>query len=144
MVRVRWDTSTGDLVEVIPGDGPNQYSDDVNPKLVEEKLNNTERISEVTIAASVAGVYDGPASSDETLVTTETYSEPNSGEISTTLAFVEIADLIKKLEQITCGSCSHSPEDGGDWTTRERDGERLEYTDWICPDCGTVVHTEAY
>jgi hypothetical protein len=144
MVRVVWKPSTGELVDVKPGDGPNQYSDGANPDAVHQKLVGVEQISEVTIAASVAGTYEGPLSSEETLVTTETYTDDGVRENSTTLAFVEISDLMEKLEYIDCNNCSYSPDSGGDWLSQERDGKDLEYTDWICPVCEKIVHTEAY
>lgn len=144
MVRVSWETSTGELVDVRPGDGPGQYSDDTNAARVEERLRGAENISEITIAASIAEIYDGSIDSERAVVTTETYSEPSKDDVATTLAFVEYGDHTKKLEAIECSSCGFSPKSSTDWESRERKGAQYKYLDWICPECETIVHSEAF
>lgn len=144
MVRVSWETDTRKVVDVQPGDGPGQYSADVDPSRVRDELHTVGQVSEVTIAASVATAYEGPFSPENTLITTETYSKPGSKGVATTLAFVEIADLVEKLETIDCQNCSYTPSSSTDWETEEREGPQLQYTDWICPKCDSIIHTEAY
>ncbi|WP_367996669.1 hypothetical protein [Haloferax volcanii] len=144
MVRVSWETSTGKLVDVRPGDGPGQYSDGADAAKVEERLRETENISEVTIATSVAGIYGGSIDPESALVTTETYSDPSKDGVATTLAFVEYGDHTQKLEATECDSCGFVPESSTDWESRERKGPQYEYLDWICPECETIAHSEAF
>lgn len=144
MVRVSWEISTGELVDVRSGHGPGQYSDDVDAARVEESLQGTQNVSEITIAASIAGTYDGSIDPESALVTTKTYSEPSEDGVATTLAFVEYGDHTQKLEEIVCDSCSFVPESSTDWECRERKGPQYEYLDWICPECKKITHSEAF
>jgi len=144
MVRVSWKSPTGELVNIAPSDGPNQYSDDAEITRVRDILDDQQTVSESKVAAAVDSAYQGDLSSHSTVVSTETYRDSERTDINTTLAFVEISDLVDKLNYICCDECSYSPTDTEFWESRSREGSRFEYTDWICPECGKIVHVEAY
>ncbi|WP_152422186.1 hypothetical protein [Natrialba asiatica] len=144
MVSVSWERETGRLVAVQPGDGPGKYSAGVDPDAVREQLSGSDHVSEMAIAASVASAYDGPFSIEKTVVTTETYDKQDTAGVLTTLAFVEIADIGEKLGKISCENCNYTPDDNPNWLSQEREGPQLQYMDWLCPECNSIVHTEAY
>lgn len=143
MVRVSWEQNTGDLVSVRSGEGPGSYSSDVDLGEVKDVLESTNTISEPRIAAAVAGVHEGNEPI-QTIVTTETYEEPDNPGTKTTLAFIEIASLTEKLTRIICNSCGFHPDNSTCWDSQEREGTQLQYKDWKCPDCSSIVHTEGY
>lgn len=144
MVRVSWNGDTGEIIGVKSGSGPRRCSEDISPKQVEQALSDTSSVDEFEVAATIAAVYDGELDLETAVVTTETYPHPELDGARTTLGFVEKSNLIDKLSAIVCENCSFDPELGSDWSSRYRDGSQFEYTDWYCPDCGTVVHTEIY
>lgn len=141
MVRVSWEANTGELISVKKGDGPGQYSDTADPKAVKEHLSELGKVTEFNIATAVMKVYNGSINKKKSVVTTESY--PESPDVTTTVAFIEPSGLSSKLECVTCNNCGFSPQSMEEWYSESRKENNLDYTDWFCPKCKSIIHVEA-
>lgn len=120
MVLVTWDQETGELKEVQQGDGPGEYTDDVDADTVKKRLRDVDSINEEIIAGVIMSAYDGRLMEFSYQATVDTFeNSPNSdidgGRSVTTIGFVEVCDEESKLDLISCDSCDYSPSSANEW-----------------------------
>lgn len=152
MVRVTWSQRTGKVRNVRRGDGPGEFTDDVDSEEIENFLKGVDSVDEETIVGAVIANYDGPLQEYECHVTADTYNEEpdqddsgvvlQSNSLVTTIAFVELDEGEDKLSIMYCEDCGFNPSAANDWTFRIREKENWVYHDWLCPECEHTVHTE--
>jgi hypothetical protein len=140
MVRVTWSRDDGQVHEIRSGDGPGDYTDDVDPDDIDGLLSGFDTISEKTIAAAVMGSYEGELSSEQCQVAADTY--PDREGLVTTIAFVELMGPENKLSATICPECSFSPDEGRELYFEAREEDGWIYDDAHCPECDEVVHVE--
>lgn len=152
MVRVTWSQRTGEVKSVRQGDGPGEFTDDVDAKEVENLLRDIDSVDEETVAGAVIASYDGPLKEYDCHATAETYDEESeqdstgvvlqSDSLVTTIAFVELDEGEDKLSILSCEGCGLNPSGANEWTFQIREQDEWVYHDWLCPDCEFTVHTE--
>lgn len=152
MVRVTWSQQTGEVKHVRQGDGPGEFTDDVDAEKVADLLEDIDSVDEETIAGAVIASYEGPLLEYECHATADTYDEePETDDggvilkpesLVTTIAFVELDKGEDKLSVLSCDECGFDPSAANEWTFQVRENDEWIYHDWLCPECRYTVHTE--
>jgi hypothetical protein len=139
MVRVRWSRDGGQVRQICSGNGPGEFTEDVDTDRFRESLEEFEEASETTIVSAVMDSYEGRFQGQDYHVVTDTYAETDD-EV-TTIAFVELSDAEARLKSLTC-NCGFSPSKVGDVAIETRTEDGWTYDDVYCPDCGEIIHIE--
>jgi hypothetical protein len=137
MVKVRWDSETGTVLDVEPASGPGTHTEDVDVGEFRQYL-ESECGSEIAVVNAAAKSIKGEAFADRQI----TASTHEIADEAVTVAFVEPYESDQRLEEIGCEECGCHPDGLSDWTETTRSATERQYRDWICPDCGEIVLTQ--
>lgn len=137
MVKVRWDSETGTVLDVETASGPGTYTEDVDVGEFRQHL-ECECDSEIAVVDAVAKSVMGEAFADRQI----TASTHEIADEAVTVAFVEPYEFHERLEKMGCEACGYKPDGMSDWGETNRSATQQQYRDWTCPDCGEIVLTQ--